>query len=238
VAAASPSAEAPVSGEAIAGVSQDFPPGSPRQKAYQTLEKLLAARRPDDLKAHIHQPAEAARKAALYFPDGDLKPAAWRKIFYDSSTQIPKTTYQARLFRVVTDNVPLGFPVAVEDTANGPRIDYDAFIQCRNRLLDAFIADPAAKPSHFLVVMKRAHYFGDELTAAEQEPFICLEVTCPNPGAAKYPVFIPKNTDLGKMALRRFTWDKSFTPVVELAHAGRYVQLTAVVQDAWRNTTP
>ncbi len=235
---ATPAAEPVIHGEAIPGVSQDFAPGSPEEQSYQTLEKLLTARKPDEIKAYVHQPAEALRKASSYFPGGDLNPAPWHRIFYDSSTQIPKSAYKARLFRVITDAVPLGFPVAVEETANAPRIDYDAFIQCRNRMLDTFLTTPSAPPDRFLAVMKRAHYFGDQLTDAELQELICLEVSCPNPGANKQPVFIPKNTEFGKMALRRFTWDKSFTPIIELAHTPRYIQLTAIVQDAWRPVTP
>jgi len=237
-AAPTPATEPVIYGEAIPGVGQNFVPDSAEEKSYQALEKLLDARNPDGIKAYVHQPAEALRKATLYFPNGDLNPAPWRRIFYDSATQIPKSAYKARLFRVITDAVPLGFPVAVEETASGPRIDYDAFIQCRNRMLDAFLTTPTAPPGRFLVVMKRAHYFGDQLTDAELQELICLEVCCPNPGANKHPVFIPKNIDFGKLALRRFTWDKSFTPIVELAHTPRYIQLTAIVQDAWRSVTP
>ena len=97
---------------------------------------------------------------------------------------------------------------------------------------------PAAGPGRFFVVLRRGHYFGEDLTQAEVDRMICLEVASPNPSSAKYPVFVPRDTELGRLALRKFDWDKTYTPVVELAHSNRHMALNAIVEETWRRGTP
>ncbi len=89
-------------------------------------------------------------------------------------------------------------------------------------------------PGRFLVVLRRGHYFGEDLPQGELDRMICLEVASPNPSSAKYPVFIPRDTELGRLALQNFDWDKTYTPIVELAHANRHLALNAIVEETWR----
>ena len=220
--------------EPLPGVPQDFPPDSLEGQARQTLEKLLTASALPEIAPLVHDPAASLKQAAKWFPDGNPQPIPWKRIIFDSSDQMPRSTYKAILFRVVTDHTPLGFPVAVEETRHGPRIDFTAFVQCRDRLLDAFISKPDASPQSFLVLMRRGHYFGEELSAAELEPLICFEIAAPNPGSPKHRVFIQRGSDLGRRAVRQFVWDKSYTPVVELTRVGKHIEITAIVRDVWR----
>lgn len=223
-----------VYGQPLPGVPQDLPPGSPESKARATLENLLQASTPEELEPLVHQPTEALRLADALYPDGNLKPTPYRKILFDGGQQVPGSTHKTRLFRVVTDTNPMGFPVAVQDTDSGPRIDFTAFAQCRDELLDKFMNTPSAPPSKFLVVLRRGHYFGDKLTDEEQSRLLCLEVSSPNPASAKYSVFVPRGTALGKAALGKYAWDKIYTPTVELTHADRHVAISSIVQDTWQ----
>ncbi len=222
----------------LPALDQNFPPGSPEEKARQTLERLMMARSANELAGLVHHPVEAMRQAIQYFPDGDLHPVPILGITLEAIEPMAKAPHKVRIFRVVTDGVPSGFPVAVEDTAEGPRIDFTAFVQCRDQLLDQFAKQPEAGPGRFLVVLRRGHYFGEDLTQAEVDRMICLEVASPNPSAAKYPVFVPRDTELGRLALRKFDWDKTYTPVVELAHSNRHMALNAIVEETWRRGAP
>jgi hypothetical protein len=219
-------------------LDQNFPPGSPEEKARQALERLMMARSANELAGLVRLPVEAMRQAIEYFPDGNLHPVPILGITLEAIESMAKTSYKVRIFRVVTDRIPSGFPVAVEDTAEGPRIDFTAFVQCRDQLLDQFVKQPAAGAGRFLVVLRRGHYFGEDLTQTDLDRMICLEVTSPNPSSAKYPVFVPRDTELGRLALRNFDWDKTYTPVVELAHANRYMALNAIVEETWRRGAP
>ena len=242
--APSASAQAPnpagpiILAEPLPGVPQDFLPDSLEGKARQTLEKLLTAGTLPEIAPLIHDSTAALKQAAQWFPDGNPKPVSWKRIIFDSSDWIPRSAFKASLFRVVTDQVPLGFPVAVEQTRNGPRIDFPAFVQCRDRLLDAFIAKAESPPQSFLVLLRRGHYFGNDLSSAELEQLICFEVAAPNPGSPKHRVFIQRGSDLGRLAVRRFVWDKSYTPVVELTRTGKHIEITALVRDTWRVPGP
>lgn len=219
-------------------LDQNFPPGSPEEKARQVLERLMMARSANELAGLVRLPVEAMRQAIEYFPDGNLHPVPILGITLEAIESMAKSSYKVRIFRVVTDRVPSGFPVAVEDTVEGPRIDFTAFVQCRDQLLDEFVKQPAAGPGRFLVVLRRGHYFGEDLTQTELDRMICLEVTSPNPSSAKYPVFVPRDTELGRLALRSFDWDKTYTPLVELAHANRHMALNAIVEETWRRGAP
>ncbi len=218
----------------IPALDQNFPPGSPEEKARQILERLMMARSANELAALVHHPVEAMRQATHYFPDGDLHPVPILGITLEAIEPMAKAPHKVRIFRVVTDRVPSGFPVAVEDTAEGPRIDFTAFVQCRDQLLDQFAKQPDAGPGRFLVVLRRGHYFGEDLPQGELDRMICLEVASPNPSSTKYPVFIPRDTELGRLALQNFDWDKTYTPIVELAHANRHLALNAIVEETWR----
>ena len=220
------------------GVPQDFPPGSIEGNARQTLEKLLTVSALPEITPLIHDPAATLVQAAKWFPSGSIPPVSWKRIIFDSSDQIPRSPFKASLFRVVTDQLPLGFPVAVEETRQGPRIDFPAYVQCRDRLLDAFMAKNDVPTQPFLVLLRRGHYFGADLTPAEQEQLICFEITSPNPSSPKHRVFIQRGSDLGRQAVRRFVWDKSYTPVVELTRVNQHVEITAIVRDAWRIPAP
>ncbi len=222
----------------LPALDQNFPPGSPEEKARQTLERLMMARSANELAGLVHHPVEAMRQAIQYFPDGNLIPVPILEITLEAIEPTAKAPFKVRIFRVVTDRVPSGFPVAVEDTAEGPRIDFTAFVQCRDQLLDQFAKQPAAGPGRFLVVLRRGHYFGEDLTQAELDRMICLEVASPNPSSAKYPVFVSRDTELGQLALRNFDWDKTYTPIVELAHSPRHMALNAIVEETWRRGIP
>ncbi|MES2469681.1 MAG: hypothetical protein V4675_20430 [Verrucomicrobiota bacterium] len=238
IAVAAAPAENTSGAKPLPALDQNFRPGSPEEKARQTLERLMMARSANELAGLVHHPVEAMRQAIQYFPDGNLNPVPILGITLEAIEPMAKAPYQVRIFRVVTDRVPAGFPVAVEDTAEGPRIDFTAFVQCRDQLLDQFVKQPAAGPGRFLVVLRRGHYFGEDITQAELDRMICLEVTSPNPSSAKYPVFVPRDTELGRLALRKFDWDKTYTPVVELAHSNRHMALNAIVEETWRRGTP
>ena len=220
--------------EPPAGVPQEFPSDSLQGKARHTLEKLLAAKAIPEITSLVHDPTAAEKLAARWFPSGSLQPGPWKRIIFDSSDQAPRSSLKASLFRVVTNEIPLGFPVAVEDTRSGPRIDFNAFVQCRDRLLDFYIAQPGNTPQSFLVLLRRGHYFGEDLTPAELEQLICFEITSPNPGSPKHRVFIQRGSEMGRLAVRRFVWDKSYTPVVELTRQGKHIEITAIIRDVWR----
>lgn len=226
----------PQDAEPLPGVLQDFPPASLEARSRQVLEQLLEAASTKEARPLIYDADPALKQAALWYPDGKLNPSPWKRIIFDSCDPLPRSPYKASFFRVVTDAIPMGFPVAVEDTKEGPRIDLNAFLQCRDSLLDAFISSPRKPARPFFVILRRGHYFGDDLSPAELEKLICFEAASPNPGSAKHRVFIERGSDLGQLAVKKFVWEESYTPVVELTHAGKVVEITAILRDVWRNS--
>ena len=212
------------------GVSQDFLPGSSEAKARQSLEKLLDSDSSSDLAQLVLEPADIQKN----FTDQEINPIPRKRILFDASENIPRSTQKYHLFRVITDEVPMGFPVAIEDTAGGPRIDYTAFIQCRDQLLDKFMAAPSAKSQPFMVTLRRGHYFGNEVPQAELDKLVCLEIASPNPSSPRHTVFIPRGSELGSLALNKYTWERIYTPVIELSRKGRLVHIISILGDTWQ----
>ena len=212
------------------GVSQDFLPGSSEAKARQSLEKLLDSDSSSDLAQLVLEPADIQKN----FTDQEINPIPRKRILFDASENIPRSTQKYHLFRVITDEVPMGFPVAIEDTASGPRIDYTAFIQCRDQLLDKFMAAPSAKSQPFMVTLRRGHYFGNEVPQAELDKLVCLEIASPNPSSPRHTVFIPRGSELGSLALNKYTWERIYTPVIELSRKGRLVHIISILGDTWQ----
>ena len=216
--------------EPAPGVLQDLTPGSPEAKARQVLEKLLESDSRSDFTQLVHEPAEVLTK----FPLERLHPTPRKRLLFDASEKMPQSNLKYHLFRVVTDDVPLGFPVAIEDTENGPRIDYGAFIQCRDQLLDKFMGSPSAKSEPFLVTLRRGHYFENQLPQAELDQLICFEIASPNPSSPRHSVFIQRGTELGRLALNKYTWDRLYTPILELSGKGNGVHITNLLGDKWQ----
>ena len=212
------------------GVSQDLPPESSEAKARQALEKLLDATSRDEIAKVVHDPADTF----LRYANTPVTATPRKRILFDASEKIPQSTQKYHLFRVVTDDVPLGFPVAIEDTDSGPRIDYSAFLQCRDQLLDKFMAEPSATPGQFLVTLRRGHYFGNEISQTGLDLLICFEIASPNPSSPRHIVFIPRSQELGKLALNKYSWDHLYTPVLELSHKGNLVHVTNILGDTWQ----
>ncbi|HWB03038.1 MAG TPA: hypothetical protein VG796_08455 [Verrucomicrobiales bacterium] len=137
-------------------------------------------------------------------------------------------------FKVTTDKVPSGFPVAVEDTPGGLRVDWEFLTQCRDERLRGFLDDPSAAPADFYVSLVRTHPFPDMLPEQDLQNFIPFTVASPSVGSARTNVFIRKGTLLGTKADGLYKWGIEYAPIVTLTHKDGHVEITGVPKENWR----
>lgn len=170
-------------------------------------------------------------------PDGALHPSHINLMRHDKA---PETGPPHCVFEVSGGGLKQTLPVMVEDSGAGWQVDWLTFTEFKDELLQKFLAAPQPVPARFHVLMRRAHYFDDDIPALDKK--ICFQVMVPMPGFTG-DVFAPKGASLARELDKFLGWDVSqAAAVVELQwrKEDRYqwVELTNVVQLNWRNGEP
>jgi hypothetical protein len=128
----------------------------------------------------------------------------------------------------------------VETTPEGWKVDWLTFTEFKDELLLKFLESPQSEPARFHVLMRRAHYFGDDVPALDKKS--CFQVMPPMPGFTG-DVFAIKGTTVARDLDKFLGWDVSqAAAVVELQwrtdEKYKWVELTNLIQLNWRNVEP
>ena len=91
--------------------------------------------------------------------DAGLTPVASQSITFDSSGLIPETNLTAYMYWVTSYRRQI--PVSVEETAGGYRVDWSAFTQFHDAVLEKFLRNPKSEGGGFYVQLRRSHFFGN-----------------------------------------------------------------------------
>ena len=114
-------------------------------------------------------------------------------------------------------------------------MDWELFVQSKDRTLESWLDDPRAKPTIFFVELKRSFGFG--MPQRDQNLFFALQPPYQN-ARISGEAYIPKNSALANTAATMGweKWDNIFHPVVELTQKDGKVEITAIVRPYWNNT--
>ena len=197
--------------------------------AGSNAERLRVSHLPDGIRERMDAHASAHGEG----------PIAYNAIVPKLSSTVPGTTVPTHLFLVTTPTQPDGFPVSVEDTESGFRVDWDAFVQFNDKLLEAFLTDPSSPPAPFFVVLRRSHYFGEDVPDPNHK--LCYRIMSPISADIEHFAFVDTTSPVGEEAAKSLTWGRSYRPVVRLewsraADAAPYIAITEVVRSTWRGT--
>ncbi len=151
--------------------------------------------------------------------------------------EVPGSTNKAFIFSVINPEHPRGFPVSVEWGTDGYKADWESYIQWHDRLLAHFAETKPAGPLHFFVILRRTHYFNNDV--AGSEGMLCFNVASAIPGDNGASAFVEKTSPVGRQLAEAYDWGKIYFPVVELEFvkdsAGNpYLRLNRVVRPTWR----
>lgn len=229
--------ELPVEADAPPDASPAGAEGVEQQKAREAVQHLLEANSVDRILTLVHNPKTLAPAIQAYYSGQKPQQVPFDGIVFDSGARIPATNGRAYLFRVRSPDREQGFPVSTEETPDGYKIDWEAFVQCKDRAMARFWPNPQAAAQTFYVVLQRAHYF--ESDVPEIDRFECLKATSPNPDDDPFFAFVPKESELGRMVTQKIYWDKKYFAVAAFSHVphaggGQHVELTRVLRWVWR----
>ncbi len=185
----------------------------------------------------IHSPDKVERKMREYYARR-ASPAKPDTVEFKLSNRLEDSDKRFYVFQVTTDQQELPFPVAVEETDNGLKVDWRSYVEFHDNMLGKFLNVYQEKPESFRVMLERAHYFKDDVPDIGNKH--CFRIKPPIPGYEGY-VFASKESESGKKLDEKFKWASVYLPVVELQwvktpEGGKYIRLKDVVQMNWRAT--
>ncbi|MDG2123685.1 MAG: hypothetical protein P8J87_08315, partial [Verrucomicrobiales bacterium] len=135
----------------------------------EALVKFLEARSWRERKDLVQLPETTASEMEDYYATNQDGPVAVNTITFQNSEPVPNKDTMFFLFHITTENVPEGFPVSVEETPEGYKIDWQAFVEFNDHQLYKFITEFQSGSRRFHVIMRRAHYFGPDIPDLENK---------------------------------------------------------------------
>lgn len=206
--------------------------------AQRAVRNLVTARSVAEVVPWIFDARALEPTVRSYHAQHALQPMADAVIEHEYSGVISATGGTAHIFNVLGPSHPRGFPVSAESTPNGYRIDWQSYIQWRDAWLRRFLDSQSTEPQTLFVVLRRTHYFNDDVTGLDDKH--AFRVTSAVPDDEGAVAFVDKNSAVGRSLNEVYEWRTLYFPVVELqwvpATGGqsRYLRLNRIVRPTWR----
>lgn len=91
-----------------------------------------------------------------YYKSHPDKPTPWSKLEIEHCEVIDSTGFLLSVFRVHTAAFPKGYPVAVAETVNGWRVDWESFIEYQDGLFQQFIGASGEGKGTFHLIVRQS----------------------------------------------------------------------------------
>jgi hypothetical protein len=233
-----PDLPASVSGEATPDPATLQGEVKAQEEAKLAVEKVLKASNIDEVMKSVLNSSTVGPKIAAYHNGRPVTPFAYDGLAMDSGSRVPGTNQRAFLFRARSAERPQGFPICVEETSEGYKVEWEAYIQCRDRTVTTFWNTPAAEPKSLFVVLKRSHYFDNDIKNLED--FDCFTLNSPNPDEDALTAFARKDSSFAKKFSSQIKWDANYFAVAQFAHIQRknepdHVEILEIERFNWRS---
>lgn len=206
----------------------------PQREARAVLDQIFAVKTVEELAKLVLAPERVRPLMDAYYANKSpaLKSTS---IIYETSIQLPDSDHYNHTFFIATEQQPMRFPIAIEDTDDGPKLDWETFIELHDDLLGKFLATPQSEEQTFRVILVRKHFFGGEVPKLGSKD--CFRVSTPIAGSEAY-AFVDKDSKTARDC-EAFEWEMVSFPIVTLRWATPqnrkpYLEITRVVQDSWR----
>ncbi len=126
-------------------------------------------------------------------------------------------------------------PVMLEEQADGYKVDWLAFVEFKDRLLEKFFKTYQEGPMPFHVGIMRHHYFEDGIPNLDRKDAFRISPAPPNTFQAS--AFVDKDSAFGEEMRKRLSWDKYSWAIVYLEWkklgSQQWVEVTAMPQTHW-----
>src|SRR5690606_3405584 len=117
--------------------------------------------------------AKVGPRMEKYHRDNPDRPAEVESIGHVTAHPVPDSNFRFHVFQVVQKPDLLPGPVRVEQTKDGYRVDWPAYIEARDRELEKFCEEWREGAGTFRVLLERGHYFGDDVP--DQNSKVCFK---------------------------------------------------------------
>ncbi len=209
--------------------------------ALEHLKSFFSAKTWQDRLQYVQWPEQMEPLMKKYYADNADAPLPVTHIQLiprDEASQ--KETPPHHVFQVAIEGVSAPIPVMVEETTKGWKVDWLTFIEFKDELFKRFLESYVDTPARFHVLVRRTHYFDDDVPAMDKK--ICFEADPPMPGFTGY-IFSQKGTPLAKQLDANLPWGSERAAVVvelQWRKQDRYqwVEMTAVPHYNWRTPGP
>ncbi len=187
-----------------------------QREAETAIKSFLGYSDLEDVLSHILHRDQLTPAVAKYYLAQPLAPTPFTEVVIDSAARLSETNLQAFLFRVRTADRPLGFPICAEATPAGYKIQWESFIQCRDRTAANFWKSPQSDPQSLYVILKRSHYFGEDVGHLEE--YDCYRINTPNPDEEAVYAFARKDAAFSRKYRNQLAWDANYFAVALFAN--------------------
>ncbi|MDB6069191.1 MAG: hypothetical protein JWL81_362 [Verrucomicrobiales bacterium] len=211
-----------------------------RQNSRTSLERFLLA---PDLATRLsvsQHPEKVKAEMEAYYQKTPAGPLPLEEMTFLAESTLPESSFKFHLYNVSLKGQEAAIPFAVEESADGFRVDWQTFVESYDHKLREFFATPTETPGKFRVLLRRAHYFGPAVPGQDTVR-VAYSVEPPTRDETFYAW-----ADLESLVYRqklatgeRAGWEAQSYVIVELAwrgnpESGRWVAVQRIVSDSWR----
>ena len=204
--------------------------------AAEALQKFLSAADVNErLKYTLGADAMAPLMERYYSrtPDGPVIVDTVQIVRYDPKPQVGDGAHA--VFGLGSQTWEFPVPVMLEETKDGWKVDWLAFVEFKDRLLEKFLESYQEGPARFHVGISRTHFFDDTVPNADNRHAFRVGPAPPNPFLKT--VFLPKESTLSAKLKDSISWGAQVWAIVELQWrrmgGDQWVELVAVPQLNW-----
>lgn len=204
--------------------------------AVEALKKFLGARSLEErlrytLGSEMMKPH--MERYYTHAPDGPLMVDRIQFVRMDPNPELGSGKHC--IFSLENKTWEFSVPVMLEEKEDGFKVDWVAFVEFKDRMLEKFFQTYMPGKACFHVGIIRHHYFEDGVPNIERKD--AFRVSPAPPNAFQASVFLDKDSPLAQELRSRMPWETHVWAVVELEWkklgSQQWVELTAVPQMHW-----
>jgi hypothetical protein len=208
-------------------------------RAEAALRAYLAYTNVPDVLEHSLSKDRIAQSVATYYATHPIAATPFTEIVLDSGAEVAQTKTKAFLFRIRNTDRPNGYPVCMEETNTGYKVEWTAFTQCRDRAAANFWKNPSENPASLYIILKRSHYFGEDV--GNIDDMDCYRINSPNPDEEPVYAFSRKDSAFSRKFRNQIVWDANYFAVAAFTHVKTdkgttRLEITDIERFNWRSS--
>ena len=206
--------------------------------AQEALTLFLHARTWQERMALSHGGDQLLNEMQAYYAthkDGPHPPAS---VEFIASAPLPEGSRTVQIFHVTFDDLPQGFPVPVQETAEGWKIDWETFVEFREGRLKKFLAQYQEAPAVFRVRLQTVA--PQENGALELENSYHFRIAAPIDGHEGHAYARRDDSIVGPKLANKLEPNTTHYVMAKLkwvknTNGRAYVELRDITSESWRN---